>query len=123
MTLLELRDYSLVYVASPYSNYPHGLPAACEHVCKLAAHLIDCNITVYSPIAHSHTIAFQGGIDPLCHFTWLRLDRAMIKVCDVLLIAKLNGWRDSLGIKKETEWFREAGKPVFYIDPDSMEVT
>ncbi len=123
MTLLELKQYKLVYLASPYTNYPHGLQTACEHICSVAARLIDRNIAVYSPIAHSHPIAIHGQIDPICHFVWLRLDQAMIRVCDALLIAKLTGWRDSLGIKKETQWFREAGKPVFYIDPHNMEMT
>ena len=51
------QDYGLIYLASPYSKYPHGIMRACRDICEIAARLIKQQYRIYSPIAHAHTIA------------------------------------------------------------------
>lgn len=106
----------LYYLASPYSKYHLGINAAFQHVAKLSADLLRAGITVYSPVAHTHPISQYGHIDPYNHDIWLPFDSVMIDVCHGALVARLNGWDQSYGVKWEIEQFVKAGKPVIHLE-------
>jgi uncharacterized protein DUF1937 len=110
----------LAYLATPYSKYPDGLYVAFVHACKLAARLLRTGVKLYSPIAHTHPIAFYANIDPLDHAIWLPFDEAMMNACDVLIVAHMPSWQDSKGIACEVEYFRAAGKAIFDLDPETL---
>lgn len=122
-TRQTLREFKLCYLATPYSKYPQGIDKAFEHAAAIAADLLRGSVRLYSPIAHTHPIAVHGGIDPLDHATWLPFDEAMMGFADCLVVAHLEGWDESFGIKHEVEFFAAAGKPIFDLDPDSFALT
>lgn len=103
------------YLGSPYSKYPGGLDAAHKAVCENAALLIRAGIPVFSPIAHSHSIARAGGMDPLDHSIWLPADKPMMDAAEGLIVLKLSGWSRSFGLAHEITVFADARKPVFYM--------
>ena len=49
---------------------------------------------------------------------WAQYDREMISYCKALVILKLPGWENSVGVKAEKEIARELGIRVHKIDPD-----
>lgn len=103
------------YLASPYSKYPLGTEAAYRDVCALAARLFKAGIPVYSPIAHTHAIAVIGGLDG--HFEqWKRFDEAMIAASCGVIVAMLEGWRESAGIAAEIAICKRQRKPTRYCD-------
>lgn len=112
----------LIYLGSPYSKYPDGIEAAYRDVCRVAANLLRAGVTVYSPIAHTHGVATHGEIDPYDHKIWLPADQIMIDVSAALLIAKMDGWQESFGLKYEVEAFARQGKPIFLIEPVKLEI-
>ena len=75
----DLKSHDLIYLATPYSKYEWGIEFAWKDASALAAKLFKCGLNIYSPIAHTHSIAVYGGIDPLDHETWMRFDAAMMK--------------------------------------------
>jgi hypothetical protein len=103
------------YLASPYSRYPAGPDAAYAEVCKIAADLFKGGALVYSPIAHTHAIAKIGGLD-LGFKQWAAFDEAMIAGSDGMIVAEMDGWRDSAGIAAEIAICKRLGKPVTYLD-------
>lgn len=111
----------LTYLASPYSRYV-SLHAACRDASIVAARLIKSGYRVFSPIAHSHTIAMHGGLGPMDHAFWLNFDLSFMRVCDSLMIAMLDGWKQSVGVAMEIEYFEKAGKPIFYVNPNTLKV-
>lgn len=111
------------YVATPYSKYPDGLHRAFIDASIIIAKLIDKGIYAYSPICHTHPVAIYGGLDPLDHNLWLEFDQAMMKVSSSLIVAHLEGWNRSFGIAHEIEFFSAAGKPIYDLDPMTMEMT
>lgn len=117
-----LRD-KLVYLATPYSKYPAGIESAFAHACTIAGDLLVNGVKVYSPIAHTHPIAVHAEIDPLDHDIWLPFDRAMMDAADVCVVAKMPGWQASKGIAHEIKYFEACDKPVFYLDPATLEVS
>lgn len=104
------------YLASPYSKYPAGPDAAHADVCRLAADLFKAGHIVYSPIAHTHVIATIGGLE-LGFEQWARFDEAMIAASAGMIVAMMDGWGESDGIKAEIAICERLGKPIRYLDP------
>ena len=110
----------LWYLATPYSKYPGGIAGAYELACKQAALLISNGVHVFSPIAHSHGIAFHGELDALSHDLWLKMDRTYMDLCAgcVFLLAK--SWELSYGMEQERLYFASRSKPIVNMVPDEI---
>lgn len=122
LKLAAVAELPLVYLATPYSKYPAGIDAAFRDAAALAAKLLINGVKVYSPIAHTHPLAIYGGLDPLDHAILMPFDEAMMAASSALLVAQMQGWRDSKGIAHEIEFFRDQGNPIFYLDTVTMNV-
>lgn len=107
---------TLYYIATPYSKYFNGLDAAYVCACRLCAGLINRGLSIYSPIVATHGIAIHGGIDPLDHSIWLDFDLRMMRAADVLIVAQMQGWRESFGVSQEIKFFKNADKPILYLN-------
>jgi len=90
--------------------------------CRIAAKMVQAEIRVYSPIAHTHPIAVHGGINKTDHSIWLPFDFALMRKADALCVAKMDGWDSSFGIAEEIQVFKSDQKPIFYLDPETMEI-
>jgi hypothetical protein len=108
------------YLATPYSRYysryPGGIHVAFDQACYQASILIRAGVRVYCPIAHTHPIAMQGGLDPHDHAIWLPADRPFIDAAHGLIVCKMAGWEESKGVKAEIAIFEEADKPVLFME-------
>lgn len=113
----------LAYLASPYTKFPGGLDAAFAAAAALTARLREANIFAFSPIVHSHPLALYGNLDPLDLSLWYPHNELMMDRCDVLLVAHLPSWEESIGIQYEIEFFEKAFKPIFDLDPYRLKMT
>jgi hypothetical protein len=108
----------VTYLASPYS---HPDPAVRQHrfheVCRHAARLMRAGEMVYSPIAHSHCVA-RFGLPGDWGF-WEGHSRAMLARCDRLAVLDLDGWQESVGVRREIEIAQAMGIPVRHIAPEA----
>lgn len=116
------RQGGLYYIGSPYSLYMEGTDKACEDVSRLCSRLMERGLIVFSPIAHGHTITKCGKLDPFDGAFWIKVDEVFLSVCDALIVAELPGWKESEGVTWEIDAASEAGKPVYYINPVTLEV-
>lgn len=122
MKLSDLKHFDLIYVATPYTKYRGGIECAFVRACVVTAQLLQAGLKVYSPIAHGHSISVHGRIDPLDHAIWLPFDAAIMAKSAAIVVVKMNGWDQSFGVAHEVETFRKAGKPVFTLDPGTLEI-
>lgn len=120
--LVELHKHAMVYVASPYTHYPHGHDRAYHDIGEVCWWLRTAGVRHYSPILYAHPLTKIWGIAPDDHEFWLEFDAAMMRVCDALVIVELDGWADSEGIAFEQAKFEVAGKPVYRLDPVRLEL-
>lgn len=98
-----------------YSKYPRGKEAAFRDACAAAAICFNAGVPVFSPIAHTHYIAAYGKIDG--GFTqWATFDEVMLRASDGMIVVKMDGWKDSVGIAAEIEICGKLGKPVLYVE-------
>ena len=110
------------YLATPYSKYPDGVDAAHAEACAIAAALFRQGTPVYSPIAHTHAIETIGRLG-VGFEHWAAFDEAMIAASDGMIVAMMDGWKDSAGIAAEIVICRRLGKPVEYLDPTAVQPT
>lgn len=110
----------IAYLATPYTNFPGGIEPAFIAAAKLVAALLKTGVKVYSPIAHTHPVAIYGDIDPLDHAIWIPFDQGMMDVCGSLIVAQLPTWERSRGVAMEIDYFRNAGKPIFDLNPETL---
>ncbi len=111
---------SLAYLASPYSKYPAGAEQAFIDVCAIAGQLIQAGAAIYSPIAHSHSIAVHTGMRLHDYELWIPLDKIMLDRCDVLIVANMPGWEQSAGIKIEVDYFEKTNKYIYDLDINTL---
>lgn len=108
----------LWYLASPYSKYPGRITGAYELACKQSALLISHGIHVFSPISHSHGIAFHGALDALSHDLWLKMDKTYMDFCVGCIFLLADSWELSYGMEQERIYFEEKNKPIVKMQPN-----
>jgi hypothetical protein len=111
------------YLASPYTFYPVGQEQAHADICCVAGKLLRRDIPIFSPIAHSHPIAEYADIEPMAHEFWMRANRHLIEGAAGVIVVKLESWDESGGIEDEIKIFRQAKKPVLYLDPITLDIS
>ena len=107
-------------VLSPYSHAdPLVREARFRAVCKYCAELISNGVYAFSPVIHCHPIA-QYGL-PFDYNFWGRWGSRFFSIFDEVIIYQLDGWRDSIGIKAESEIATAMGLPIRYVEPEDNE--
>jgi len=120
--MIKLPGYEggLIYLASPYS---HPDSAVLEERVRLvsiaAARMFEAGYNVFSPIAHTHTIAVNGGLAG--HFDrWAAYDTLMIGLSERLAVLRLSGWAESKGGDAEIKLALKQSKPIDFIFPEMV---
>ncbi len=120
-TLADIRDLpSFSYLGTPYSLYPFGLKAAAEDAAVLAGALMQRGHKIFSPIVHSHAICEVEELGNDYHY-WVEADRPFVEAASALIVAKFDGWEDSLGLAHEIAEFRKAGKPIVFLEQGEID--
>lgn len=105
------------YLASPYTGHDMGPHAAWSEACREAARLLSAGFVVFSPIAHSHPIAEQGGLPHADHNLWLSIDETYLRAAKGIIVLMLPGWETSFGVRWEVRWCRQRNRPVHWMEP------
>lgn len=117
-------ETSLVYLASPYS---HDDPSVREDrfqaACRAAAHLMRAGLRVFSPIAHTHPILLASDLPTGWEF-WEAYDEAVLRACRALVVLKLDGWKDSTGVRGEVRIARRLNLTTYDVEtlPECLDV-
>jgi len=106
----------ITYLCSPYSH-PEAfvMEQRYQEVCKIAGELMASGDVVFSPIAHSHSIAAQSDLPGSWEF-WEQQDRAFLAASSKLVVAMMPGWAESKGVTAEIAIAKELGIPVEYME-------
>lgn len=101
----------MIYLASPYSHSNQDIRNMRYYdACYATAALMDQGKFVFSPIVNSHPLTNFGLPDGWDY--WQQFDATMIGKCDELIVLKLEGWKQSRGIKNELKIAKFLGKPI-----------
>lgn len=118
-----LRKDRLYYLASPYTHEsPAVMQQRYDEVYALAGALTVLGYHIYSPIVHFHQMAQDFNLPKDATF-WKGLNHNVLKRCDCLLGAKIEGWRQSHGMRYEHETALVHELPILYISPLTLNIT
>lgn len=108
----------LVYLCNPYTSYLGSRSEAFQRVCRMAAQIMmdDPNVSVFSPIAHSHSIEVESDLGVQSGDWWLERDYPILDKCDEVWVYKMPGWETSYGVGKEIIRAQRLGIPVKFIE-------
>jgi hypothetical protein len=121
---VQIEDLSLIpgywYLATPYTLYPKGLPAAFDAACKIAGALTVAGVPLYCPIAECHPIALACGIDPKNGRIWTDYLKPKLAGAHGIIAVTMETWQLSRGMAHELQVARSALKPVVWLDPEDV---
>jgi len=107
----------MIYLASPYTHeYPEIMQMRYEFVLDITAHLMKQGCVVFSPIVHCHNIAIKHDLPRDFKF-WQRYNEAAIDSCFGFMIAAIDGWKESTGIRSEYDFAVDEGKTIGMVEP------
>lgn len=111
-----------VYLACPYSSSVKEVRQYRFLMAnKCAAYLMKQGYNVFSPISHSHPISLGMDNSNDSKF-WVDMDLEWLEFCHQMVVVKLDGWIESKGIASEIEHAEFIGKPVLFMNPETMAV-
>ena len=118
MELLTVNKKGLIYLACPYTHVQQHVRQARFHAVNLAAaRLMTEGHFVFSPISHSHPIVDICSL-PTTWDQWIDFCTLNLRNCYCLLVLRLPGWENSIGVKSEVQIAKDLGLPVGYLDDD-----
>lgn len=122
MAEIEIRKrLGYWYLGSPYSKYPRGHQKAFEDVAAIAGYLMQHGWWIFCPITHSHPIVEHAGSADT-YENWIGLDQILLRNAIGLIVAGLEGWKESRGLIQEIRWALEMGQRVLFFDPSTNDI-
>lgn len=114
----------MIYLASPYSDPdPAVRHGRYLWACRAAAVLMQQRqMPVFSPIAHSHSVARYGNLDEMDVAFWKAQDEVFLSMATEIVVLRIDGYEGSRGVAHEVNYATERGLPVTYMEPsEAME--
>ena len=122
--MIVLDRKVLHYAATPYTRYNRGLVGAYLDACRICSSIyLAYKAPLFSPIAYCHGMTTHGDLPAIDHHFWMEFNRPFIEACGALIIVKMDGWDESAGIADERRMFKMAGKPIYFLDPETLALT
>ena len=116
-----MKDAPIVYLACPYAHAEREIMKyRYDTANRAAAKLMDAGIVVFSPLSHSVPIAEILGDRP--HEFWMKMDLPLLHLCDEILVLRLPGWQNSLGVIDEMFAAMADRKPITLIEEADIDV-
>jgi len=112
----------MIYLASPYSHPDAAVMEQRFHdVCRVAGSMMHDGLIVFSPIAHTHSIAVVGKLPRSWEF-WGKYDHEFIAASEKVIVLMMDGWLQSKGVRAEILIANSLNIPVEYMEFDLQSV-
>ena len=106
----------MIYLAGPYSHDDQEIrEQRFEALTKKAAQLMMDGEIVFSPITHGHTIAERHEL-PLEFVWWSHQCLGMLSVAERLIVLRLDGYAESIGVNAEIRHAEALGIKIEYLN-------
>ena len=106
---------AVYFLACPYSHPDQSIVESRFDDCTLAATKISlAGFPVYSQITISHPMNLSLAKNmPGKKIDWAPLDKEFMDKCDEIIILELDGWKESSGVQREIDYFKDRGAKVW----------
>lgn len=104
----------MIYLSIPYAGHEY---VSFRVSCAMAAKLVEAENVVIAPIIHGHALSEHGHMLDHGRDFWLKHDLEILRHCNQVVVVKLKGWEESVGVQAEMAEARKLGIPIIYLDP------
>jgi nucleoside 2-deoxyribosyltransferase len=118
---MKFNKVKKYYLASPFSHkYKKVMREREKEITRIAAELTyKYGWALFLPITQSAPMeriipALGGSFE-----RWRDIDLTWVDACDGLIVAMMDGWKDSVGVTEEIRFAEEKGMEIKYIDPQN----
>ena len=106
----------LVFISSPYSHKdPEVMELNYELVSKFVLKLINSGVNATSPIAYGHPLVKLGKLPSSWEF-WEEFCLSFLERSSKMIVYKIPGWENSIGMKAEIEFAEKNNIPIEYVE-------
>lgn len=110
------KESKLIYLASPYSHPDFTIrDSNYRMISKIAAKMVAKGGVVFSPITYGHNLLEFRQMPSDWEF-WFNFCVTFLMKCDKLVVCKMPGWENSVGVREEIEIAEKFGIEIEYID-------
>lgn len=117
----------LFYLASPYTHdNPHVQDDREQQARFVTALLTNADYTVIAPIPYYCSLAKLHPNLPTTYAAYKMHNERIMRKCDEMLVLTLGGWRESVGVQAEIDfWARQTvpGLELLYANNDPIYLT
>ena len=115
---MKVKHLPLYYLASPYTHKSKKVMfSRFKEISSIAGKLLKRGYLVLTPISSSVPIAKYGGIHGTDFSDWATLDLNMVRKSDGLIVAMMDGWKESVGVQAEIAYAKRLKKDVKFFNP------
>lgn len=106
---------TMYFLACPYSHKDKNIVIKRFNECtKTAAKIFQSGRAVYSQITMSHPVNELIAQNDLGqHVDWAPIDKEFMDKCDEIIVLEMDGWKESSGVQREIDYFRNRGAKVW----------
>ncbi len=104
-----------IFLACPYGHSDASIvEKRFGHSNSVASRIVRSGATVFSQVSMSHPINKEmGDLDKAAiGKLWGPVDAVFMEAMEELIVVDIDGWRESSGVAREIEFFKERRRPV-----------
>lgn len=76
---------------------------------------------IFSPITHSHPVHEVGLRGDWTY--WKKVDIEYLRLSKRVVVLKIDGWQESIGVQEEIKIAKSLKIPVLYMNPDTHKLS
>ncbi len=103
----------MIYLSIPYTGKEY---VSFRVSCAVAAELAKAGNVVVAPVIYGHVLSDHGHAFDHDH-DWLKHDLEILHHCNQVVVVKLKGWEESVGVQAEMAEAKKLGIPILFLDP------
>jgi hypothetical protein len=114
---------SYFYISNPYNGTEEQKELRAKIAAEVCGKLLKRGVHAWSPIVHNH--AMMKSCD---EFTLeqrrtliLDFDFSLLLASKGMIVLKIDGWKESYGVRKEIELCLEKSIPIKYLSPEELD--
>ena len=106
---------ALYYLSNPYNGTDEQEEQRAHLAAKACVTLLKSGISLVSPVVHTHALGAHLSLSKDERRALLMpVDIELLHRCDGMIVLKLEGWQDSIGMRAEINFCQAKGIPVYY---------
>ena len=114
---------SYYYISNPYNGTDEQRETRAQIAAKVCGQLLKKDIHAWSPIVHNHSMmkTFNQFTLEERRTKILDFDFSLLRASKGMIVLKIDGWRESFGVKAEIELCQQLSIPIHYLDPTPLD--